>query len=88
MPPSPEILARTLQEFLCASRAAVVTEDGHQLFDLARARYSVSCEHGRCLLHLWSLERNVVRRVLLAVCCLAIVAGSASVSNGLWATPR
>ena len=33
-------------------------------FDLRQARYSISGEFNKCLLHLWSAERNVVRRVL------------------------
>ena len=37
------------------------------LFDFATARYAVSGE-GKCVLHLWSEERNTVRRVLDAEC--------------------
>src|SRR5579864_2368218 len=59
-----ELLTRELGEFLGASTDAVVMEDGAVLFDLRDARYSVSEQHGKCLLHLWSQERNVVRRVL------------------------
>lgn len=33
---------------------------------LAEAKYSVSGEYDKCLLYLWSAERNVVRRVLAA----------------------
>jgi hypothetical protein len=62
----PDLLARSLQEFLANSRDAVVTEDGQLLFDLATAQYSISSERGRCLLHLWSQERNLVRQVLAA----------------------
>ncbi|HEX3155346.1 MAG TPA: hypothetical protein VHV32_12015, partial [Candidatus Angelobacter sp.] len=61
---TPDLLARSLQEFLAASRSAVVLEDGQELFDLESAQYSLSSEKGRCLLHLWSAERNVVRHVL------------------------
>jgi len=61
---TPDLLARSLQEFLAASRSAVVLEDGQVLFDLESAQYSVSSEKDRCLLHLWSPERNVVRQVL------------------------
>jgi hypothetical protein len=61
---TPELLARSLQEFLSESRTAVVLEDGQVLFDLQSAQYAVSCEKGRCLLHLWSQERNLVRHVL------------------------
>ena len=57
-------LTRELQEFLAGSSDAVVLEDGVAIFDLRDARYSLSEQHGKCLLHLWSQERNVVRRVL------------------------
>jgi len=61
-----EALARMLQEFLADARAAVIVEDGVVMFEMARTRYSVTAEHGRCLLHFWSEERNAVRRVLQA----------------------
>ena len=57
-------LARTVHDFLAESRDAVVVEDGTTLFDLQTARYSLSTDHGKCVLHLWSEERNCVRRVL------------------------
>jgi hypothetical protein len=60
------LLARSLQEFLAGSRSALVIEDGQVLFDLESAQYSVSSEKDRCLLHLWSQERNMVRQVLAA----------------------
>ncbi len=65
---NPESLARTVQEFVAGSRDAVVLENGSALFDLAKARYAVSADHSKCLLHLWSGERNIVRRVLDAEC--------------------
>jgi hypothetical protein len=43
---------------------AIVVEGGSQLFDLSMARYSISGEHQKCLLHIWSAEGNIVRRVL------------------------
>ena len=61
---TPDALTRTLQEFLAEAAGAVVLEDGAIAFDLARAKYSISGEHNKCLLHLWSAERNAVRRVL------------------------
>jgi hypothetical protein len=60
----PDLLARSLQEFLAASRGALVLEDGLVLFDLESAQYSISSEKDRCLLHLWSQERNLVRQVI------------------------
>jgi hypothetical protein len=60
----PESLMRDLEAFLAEAPSAVVFEDGEPIFDLSLARYSVSADHGKCLLHLWSDERNTVRRVL------------------------
>ena len=61
---TPDLLARSLQEFLAASCSALVVEDGQVLFDLESAQYSISSEKDRCLFHLWSQERNLVRHVL------------------------
>jgi hypothetical protein len=61
---TPETLSRELEGFLAGARGAVVLEAGAVLFDLAQAKYSISGEFNKCLLHLWSAERNVVRRVL------------------------
>ena len=59
-----QTLVSALEEFLSGSGNAVVIEENSQIFDLAQSKYSVSGESNRCLLHLWSAERNVVRRVL------------------------
>ncbi|HEY4962059.1 MAG TPA: hypothetical protein VII29_14460, partial [Terriglobales bacterium] len=56
-------MGRTLEAFLAESPRALAIENGEPLFDFATARYSVSGE-GKCVLHLWSEERNAVRRVL------------------------
>jgi hypothetical protein len=61
---TPELLARSLQEFLSAAGSAVIIEDGQIIFDLKSAQYSISSEKDRCLLHLWSEERNLVRIVI------------------------
>ncbi|MGH9497369.1 MAG: hypothetical protein ACRD3B_20395 [Candidatus Sulfotelmatobacter sp.] len=58
------MLTRTLHDFLSEAASAVVLEDGAMTFDLAEAKYSISGENNKCLLHLWSAERNTVRRVL------------------------
>lgn len=63
---TPQVLTRTVQDFLSESVGAVVLENGAVAFDLAQSKYSVSGEYNRCLLHLWSPERNAVRRVLEA----------------------
>jgi len=61
---TPDSIVRTLEEFLASSSTATVVEDGVVLFDLAQAKYSISGENNKCLLHLWSTERNMVRRLL------------------------
>jgi hypothetical protein len=63
---TPEAVTRTVQDFLNDASGAVVFEDGALAFDLARSKYSISSEYNKCLLHLWSAERNTVRRVLEA----------------------
>ena len=62
-PPAPAELARALEEFLLVHPNAVLLEDGRVAFDMREAKYSISTEHGRCTLQLWSEERNLVRRV-------------------------
>ncbi len=61
---SPDLLARSLQDFFIEAHGGVVMEDGQVVFDLAASQFSISAERGRCLLHLWSEERNIVRQVL------------------------
>src|SRR5580765_4747328 len=61
---TPDSLTRTVQDFLSEAAGAVVLEDGAVAFDLSQAKYSISGEYEKCLLHLWSGERNTVRRVL------------------------
>jgi hypothetical protein len=58
-----EQIAATLEEFLAEHARAVVLEDGKVLFDMREAKYRLATEHGRCTLHLWGEERNLVRRV-------------------------
>lgn len=61
---SPVELARALESFLAENPRAAILEDGQVLFDMRQSRYSVSSEHGRCVLHLWSEERNIIRTVV------------------------
>src|ERR1700677_3416542 len=61
---SPTELARLLEQFFADHPRAALLEDGRLLFEMATAHYSVSAEHGRCVLHLWSEERNMVRTVV------------------------
>src|SRR5580698_7868773 len=57
-------LAETIEAYLEMHPAAALLEDGRVLFDMRRARYAVTESHGRCLLQLWSDERNVLRTVV------------------------
>ena len=58
-----EQIAAALEAFLAEHPKAIVLEDGKALFDMREAKYSLATEHGRCTLHLWSEDRNLVRRV-------------------------
>lgn len=59
----PAALARSIESFLADHPNAAILEDGHLLFDLRLAQWSVTADRGRCLLHLWSGERNLVRTI-------------------------
>ncbi|HTD96407.1 MAG TPA: hypothetical protein VK627_05740 [Edaphobacter sp.] len=58
-----EAISASLEAFLGEHPLAVVLEDGKVLFDMREAKYTLSSEHGRCTLHLWGEDRNLVRRV-------------------------
>jgi hypothetical protein len=60
---SPELLGSMLQQFLAEAPDAAIIEDGVVLADFGSAKYSVTGD-GKCVLHIWSEERNMVRRVL------------------------
>ncbi len=60
---SAETLAAALEAFLAEHPTAAVLEDGRVLFEMSRARFALSAEHGRCVLQLWSEERNIVRTI-------------------------
>ena len=64
---SPEVLASAIDDFLAEHPKAVVLEDGRIVFDMPAAKYTLATEHGRCTLHLWSEDRNLVRRVSGAI---------------------
>ena len=56
-------LRRTL-DGLCAIGAPEVRENGEKLSGLAALQYEVSAQGDAALLHLWSAEQSLVRRVL------------------------
>ncbi len=69
MPPlkaetNPLELSRLLEAFLAEHPRAALLDDGHVLFDMPVSNYSLSAEHGRCVLHLWSEERNLIRTIV------------------------
>ena len=64
--PSPAVLAAAIEAYIAANPEAAVLEDGKVVFDLRDAKYTLSTEHNRCTLHLWSEERNLVRRIVAA----------------------
>jgi hypothetical protein len=53
-----------IEGYLADHPAAALLEDGRALFDMRIARFAVSESHGRCLLQMWSDERNLVRTVI------------------------
>jgi len=61
---SPSRLTQIIEAYLADYPAAALLEDGRVLFDMRTAHYSVGDSHGRCLLQLWSDERNLVRTVV------------------------
>ncbi len=63
-PLPPAALATALEKFLSDNPRAVVVEEGAVLFDMARSRYTLEAASGRCVLQLWSEERNLVRTVI------------------------
>ncbi len=60
---TPEQIAAILDVFFAEHPDAVLLEDGKLLFDMREAKYTLASEHGRCTLHLWGADRNLVRRV-------------------------
>jgi hypothetical protein len=63
-PASSGQLAHEIEDYLARHPAAALLEDGRILFDMRMAHYSVSDAHGRCVLQLWSGERNLMRTIV------------------------
>ena len=55
-----------IRSYLDAHPRAVMVEGGEVVFRFDQAEYSLQPERGRCLLQVWSEERNVVRRIVSA----------------------
>lgn len=63
-PTAADRLAHAIEEYLVGHPAAALLEDGRVLFDMRTAHYSIGEAHGRCVLQLWSDERNLMRTVV------------------------
>ena len=63
---SPAALAALVESYVAQHPAAAVLEEGQLIFDMRQARYSIADSHGRCVLQVWSHERNIVRTVVSA----------------------
>ncbi len=63
---TPEEIAVVIAEYVERHAECAVLEDGRVIFDLRTAKHSITTEHGRCMVQMWSEERNMVRRVVSA----------------------
>ena len=61
---SAEALTRLIEQYLVDFPKAVVLEEGRVAFEMSRSSYSISSEHGRCVLQIWSENQNCMRTVL------------------------
>lgn len=57
-------LAKLIEDYLALEPSVTLFEESAPLFELSQSRYSVSENNGKCLLQVWSEERNIVRRVV------------------------
>ena len=57
-------LTRVLEAYLAEHPGAALVEEGRVAFEMSRASYALSSEHGRCVLQVWSDDRNLVRTVV------------------------
>ena len=60
---SPAEIAAAIEAFLAQHPDAQVLEAGRTIFQMPGAHWTLSTEHRRCILHLWSENANLVRRV-------------------------
>ncbi len=61
---SPAEIAAQIADYIAAHPHAVILESGRVLFDLTRSRHTLSTEHGRCVLHLWSADLDAIRTIV------------------------
>ncbi len=65
-PPLHQLVSERLNALLAEAGSPLVVENGEVLFDLGTAKFAVRQEGARCVLEIWSEERNIVRRVVSA----------------------
>ena len=63
----PAEIAAVLTGFLVEHPRCVLLEGGETLFDLGEANHTVECVQGKVVLHVWSEQRNQVRRIVAAM---------------------
>jgi hypothetical protein len=59
-----QLVSEQLNAIIADAPAALVIENGEVLFDFSTAKFSLRAEGERCVLQIWSEERNIVRRVV------------------------
>ncbi len=62
----PDEILQALRDFLTEHSQSLLLEEGEVLFDLGEARHTIERAQGKVVLHLWSEQRNQVRRILSA----------------------
>jgi hypothetical protein len=63
---TPQQIVAAFHAFVADHPKTAVVEDGAVLFELGRAQYTLANAHGRCTLHLWDEQRNIVRTISAA----------------------
>ncbi len=64
---SAEEIAEALRAFLAEHPQSLLLEEGEVLFDLGEASHTIVSAQGKVVLHVWSEQRNQVRRIVSAV---------------------
>ena len=61
---TPEQIAAAIETYFREHATAVVMEEGRVQFEMRSAQFTVSAEHNRCMLHIWSEQANMIRRIV------------------------
>ena len=60
---TPQQIIASFEAFVAGHPKTAVVEDGNVLFEMGQAQYTLSDAYGRCTLHLWDDQRNIVRTI-------------------------